>query len=238
MTQPDVLDAIAVLTPEDCARVCDRVYALRAHWTRRHESRPFFTLGTASYLDATGGRFVDYSAAAQRGNALLAAEFDWMYQRLDAALSAAGFAPIVTDERLARPGFHIFLGDNVPHAASASKHYDLQYEHIDWSPYARVDLQSPLSFTLTVRLPEGGSGLFVWHVDVHAVQQLPPDARRAVLHEHRHATYHPYEAGKMVLHNGHYLHQIARLSTLMPGDARITIQGHAVSTDRGWVVYW
>ena len=63
------------------------------------------------------------------------------------------------------------------------------------------------------------------------------DTGREKLFNRRYATYHAYTPGWMV-HNGHYLHQIARLSGMQPGDARITLQGHEVSADCGWVVYW
>lgn len=189
-------------------------------------------------MDATRGRFASYRAGAEKLNPILAEHFGWLYAGVNDALAASGFRPCLHDARLSYPGFHIFLADDEPRAPAPSIHYDLQYEHIDWSGYGAVDLSCPFSFTLTLRLPAAGGGLHVWDVDVHAIQQLPEDERRAKLFNKRQSTYHPYAPGEMVVHNGHYLHQIARLSEMQAGDARITLQGHAVSTDRGWVVYW
>src|SRR5262245_26877984 len=233
-----LVDRLTILADEECDRVCDDVYGLRDHWTHRHDKRPFYTLGTPSYLDATRKRFGTYSEAAQRLNPLMVERFGWLYSKLDEALASAGYGPIVPDDRLAYPGFHIFLGDGETRPTPPSVHYDLQYQHIDWSPYQLVDVTCPLSYTLALRLPSGGSGLFVWDVDVHAVQQMPEADRRAHLLDRRQSTYQPYKAGDMVVHNGHYLHQIARLADMQPGDARVTLQGHAVRTERGWINYW
>jgi hypothetical protein len=232
------VNQVSVISEDDCARVCEDIYALRDRWTHRHDTRPFYTLGVPSYMDATRGRFASYREASERLNPILEERFDWLYERLADALVGAGYKPCLHDARLAHPGFHIFLGDGETRPTPPSVHYDLQYQHIDWSPYGSVDLTCPLSFTLALRLPAKGGGLFVWDVDVHALQQLPEDQRRACLFDKRLSTYQAYRPGEMVVHNGHYLHQIARLSDLEPGEARITLQGHAVSTDRGWVVYW
>jgi hypothetical protein len=237
-TERDLVSRLELLTEPECARACEDVFALRDRWTHRHETRPFYTLGTPAYMDATGRRFESYSASARRLNATLEGRFAWLYDKVMPALESAGYAPAIHDSRLSRPGFHIYLGDGGDRPTPPSIHYDLQYEHIDWTPHGGVDLSHPLSFTLTVRLPAAGGGLHVWDVDVHQVRQMPEAERKAHLFNRRQSTYHPYRAGEVVLHNGHYLHQIARLSDLGVGDARITLQGHALSTDSGWIVYW
>jgi hypothetical protein len=41
------------------------------------------------------------------------------------------------------------------------------------------------------------------------------------------------------MHGGLVYHQIARLENLLPGEERITLQGHLVLRDDGrWVPYW
>ncbi|HEV3139523.1 MAG TPA: hypothetical protein VGY57_03350 [Vicinamibacterales bacterium] len=234
----DVVTRLDILSEAECERVYGDVFALRDLWTHRHETRPFFTLGTPSYMDATRGRFDSYREGVARLNPILEERFGWLYAKLLPALERAGYSPAIDDARLSHPGFHIYIGDGGDRPTPPSIHYDLQYEHIDWSPHGHVDLSTPLSFTLTLRLPSAGGGLHVWDVDVHAARQMPEPARKAYLFNKRQSTYHPYRLGEMVLHNGHYLHQIARLSELGVGDARITLQGHAVSTNSGWVVYW
>jgi hypothetical protein len=238
MVETHPVQDLDVLSEAECERVCDSVFALRELWTHRHETRPFYTLGVPSYMDATRGRFAAYHDAALRLNPIMAEQFAWLYARVSGALEGAGFRPCIDDPRLAYPGFHIFLGDDDTRTTPPSIHYDLQYEHIDWSGHSALDLSCPLSFTLALRLPSAGSGLHVWDVDVHALQQLPPDERRTQLFNKRHSTYHAYRPGGMAVHNGHYLHQIAKLGEMQPGDARVTMQGHAVSTGRGWIIYW
>jgi hypothetical protein len=237
-TGSETITRLDMLSDAECARVWDDVLALRELWTHRHETRPFYTLGTPAYMDATRGRFAEYCEGVAKLNPILEERFGWVYARVMPALERAGYAPAIHDARLSRPGFHIYIGDGGDRPTPPSIHYDLQYEHIDWTPRGPVDVSHPLSFTLTLRLPSAGGGLHVWEVDVHAARQMPEAERKAHLFNRRQSTYHPYRLGEMVLHNGHYLHQIARLSELGAGDARITLQGHAVSTKAGWIVYW
>ena len=56
------LHNIPLLSQDECASLRKQLFDLRDHWEQRHEQVPFFTLGTASYLDANGGRFKDYVA--------------------------------------------------------------------------------------------------------------------------------------------------------------------------------
>jgi hypothetical protein len=233
-----VVTRVPVLSEAEAERVCSDMAALRSEWVQRDPTRPAYTLGTPTYMDAIRGRFDTYCRNVERMNPILHERFGWMYAKVMQAVDGAGFTPALHDPRLSYPGFHIYFGEGGERRAEASIHYDLQYEHIDWSPYGSVDLTHPLSFTLALRLPAGGGGLYVWDVDVHAVRQMPDDERRAFMAARRQATYVPYRVGEMVLHNGHYLHQIARLTDMDVTDARITLQGHAVSTPRGWVVYW
>ena len=52
-------------------------------------------------------------------------------------------------------------------------------------------------------------------------------------------TLHPYEPGKLVLHSGHSIHQIAPSHYAERSDARITLQCHAIrAADGVWKVYW
>ena len=47
-----------------------------------------------------------------------------------------------------------------------------------------------------------------------------------------------HSIGTLVVHSGHQLHQIAGTKDGRPGDARITLQAHALRVDGEWVMYW
>jgi hypothetical protein len=117
-------------------------------------------------------------------------------------------------------------------------HYDLQYANVDWSLFPGVDLSRQLSYTLALRLPAAGSGLYVWNVSDYLLRSMSPAERKQHLQANQEPQYLPYEPGMMVIHNGHYLHQIARIRQMQAGDYRITLQGHAVWSGNGWILYW
>ncbi|MCC7042296.1 MAG: hypothetical protein IT183_00395, partial [Acidobacteria bacterium] len=57
-----LLHRVPVLSADESVRVADAVHALRPLWKQRHETQPFFTLGTAAYMDARDGQFAAYQS--------------------------------------------------------------------------------------------------------------------------------------------------------------------------------
>ena len=49
---------------------------------------------------------------------------------------------------------------------------------------------------------------------------------------------HDYNLGELFVHSGRLLHQIDPERGLSPGQARITLQGHAFFSDGTWTLYW
>jgi hypothetical protein len=142
------------------------------------------------------------------------------------------------DDRVALPGFHIFLTDPSTPPPAASVHYDMQYEHIDWDGWGTPDRDKQLSLTLTFALPASGGGLLVWNINRLEIEKMGEAERRAHTTANRHASYHAYTVGHLVVHSGHLLHQIAASKDLQPTDQRITMQAHALPVDGQWVIYW
>jgi hypothetical protein len=70
-TSHPLLHRVPVLSVDESARVADAVHALRPLWRQRHETQPFFTLGTAAYMDARDGAFAGYQAKLAESNAML-----------------------------------------------------------------------------------------------------------------------------------------------------------------------
>ena len=238
-----MLTSIPVLDDGECKDLCQSVAALRPFWVARTaEPAAFFTLGVACYQDlpppVPGVRQRDYYREAPAYNALIGERFHWLLERvrgvLQATLGAAvGFAP-----GLALPGFHIFEFGAIPRTDVASIHFDLQYQMIDWKDGgAEPDFDSPISFTLPIRLPRGGGGLYVWDLTWEEMARGGyRDVATAGLE--RHKTFHRYALGAMAVHSGHRLHQIAGVADVQPGDQRITLQGHGIRRGAAWVVYW
>ena len=229
---------VELLDETEVAQVRAAVHAQRSEWTMRDAALPFYTLGAASYLDARGGRFAEYQEQARRTNPILVEHFGWLLERVRAAVSAHVNAGACYDERLARPGFHVFLFDPAFRYAVASAHYDLQYTLLDWSGIGAPDASSQLSVTLTIALPASGGGLLVWNMSRLALDRMSSDERRTYAVVNRIATLVPYTPGHLVIHSGHQLHRIAPVEDPRPGDERITMQAHTLRVDGKWVIYW
>jgi len=228
-----------LLSEEECAMYLKRVHELSSYWTRREFDTVFYTLGAASYLDATNGRFESFREKAVVTNPILRREFGPMLDAVMGALSEYVGAPVQMDDELSIPGFHVFLakefGDRSP---TASLHFDLQYEHLRWDAHGGEEPETQISFTLPLALPHNGGGLFVWNMKWQETKQLPKDEHIAKLKNRGEPEYVPYSNGVLAVHGGHHLHQIAPFKDHNPSDERITLQGHAVRCKDGWWAYW
>jgi hypothetical protein len=235
---PGILAETDIVTPEEARQVCDAVRAERAHWTRRSPSYPFFTLGAACYLDGPRVGFAAYQQEARRLNPLLRSRFGWLHDRLRTEVSNLVGSPADYDERVALPGFHIFLTDPTGPSHVASVHYDLQYEQIDWTGWGTPDPDQQLSMTITFALPASGGGLLVWNLNRLALSSMSDLERRTFVAANRTGCFHPYSIGRLAVHSGHQLHQIAATKGAHPADERITMQAHALPVDGRWLIYW
>jgi hypothetical protein len=95
-----------------------------------------------------------------------------------------------------------------------------------------------LSFTLALSLPASGGGLSWWELDEAAVLNMSGEELKRRVQEQP-PRFHPYQVGSLALHSGHTLHQVAPSKTMLKGESRITLQGHALlGTDGAYHYYW
>ncbi len=235
-----MISDVEVLTAGRSADLRDAVHAMRERWIPRGtEPASFFTLGTPSYLDLAEEPENGYRDRARRTRRLLWEGFGWLYESLSAVLAEHLQAPVRYAENLALPGFHVWLSEAVFTKPQAPVHFDLQYKAFEWPP--GTDISRLLSFTLPVRLPRAGGGLNVWDA---TYEQFQTALRRgwiegaADLQRFHTRTYVPYTVGRMVIHSGHILHQVAPTSRVEPDDERLTLQGHGIWCDDRWILYW
>lgn len=235
--------SIEMLTPAQCEEICSTVHMLRSFWTQVNESSLFFTLGVASYIEfcRPGEAAARYREKALQSNPLLKEYFSGMMEHLRDTLQRQLGEPVAFEEELARPGFHIWLDEAIPTQPTASVHFDLQYQQLGWPVAGVADYERPISFTLPVRLPVGGGGVNVWNLHYREVEELsargvPVNVQE--LREEREREHYTYGLGRLVLHSGHFLHQIAPVEQVEPGDERITLQGHALRCGDRWLLYW
>lgn len=236
-------NSIEILTPGQCEEICAAVHMLRSFWTQVHEASQFFTLGVASYIEFSrpGDAAVRYREKLLHSNPLLKEYFSGMLEYVRGTLQSQLGEPVAFEEELARPGFHIWLTEAIPTQPTASVHFDLQYQQLGWPADGGVDYASPISFTLPVRLPVGGGGMNVWNLHYREVEELTARGVPVNVHELRETRereQYTYHLGRLVIHSGHFLHQIAPVEQVEPGDERITLQGHALRRGGRWLLYW
>jgi hypothetical protein len=230
------MESTPLLDAATCQSVVAAVLALRPAWVTRHPLAPFFTLGAASYLDASGPLgAAPYLEAANRLNPLLDAAFAPLFAAVVGALAKRLGVPVVLSDRQSRPGFHIFLGHPAFQDSVAQVHCDLQHELLNWGEHPPAS--ETLSFTLPVTMPPSGGGMDVWPITQAAWLALSPAERQASLKAQTPALV-PYTAGTLVLHTGQLVHRISRTHSFALDDQRITLQGHGIRLNGTWQLYW
>lgn len=246
---------IPFLSAEELPAIREQILDLKPHWVPRHPRGIYYTLGASNYWDLVCKSQGEYRSEAHRLNAILWERFTPLYQNLKRVLAEALAAPVVYDPDVALPGFHVFQGNSLltdlrnvthnqwfrerdePDQFINAIHCDTPHLCVMFGPHG-IDKTRPLSFTGAISLPRAGSGLFTWDMTRDEGQSIPDEQLLDAL-SHVAKTYHPYNAGEIFMHGGLVYHQIARLENLLPGEERITLQGHLVLRDDGrWVPYW
>jgi len=215
----------------------DLIHQLRQVWIVRDPELPFFTLGAAAYLDAAFGS-ESYARFWSLYNPLLLQAFAPLYQKVCACLERHLGRTVEWHPGAAVPGFHIFQAHPAFCGSGGKVHLDLQYENLCWDGLEKPDWDSVFSFTLPLALPAAGSGLR-WWPDITAPQwrSLSP-AERERLTVPGTGDFLPYQAGRIVMHSGHVVHQIAPARDFHPEDERITLQGHGLRSGNRFLCYW
>jgi len=244
-----MIDA-ALASPELCALVADELYRSRRRWQpRRLNGRPpFYTFGGASYLDVADERSLStYLDGARAERRLRGPATDTLIEMVRAFIEERFDCRAELAADIAAPGYHIFIGAAIPRGDCAvvardcaSCHFDLQYRHIPWPRwYFKADTSKTLSFTLPIRLPKGGAALALWDsITLESFRRHHQFSEiRAVAHATPARTV-SYDVGRIFIHTGHELHQIAGIDAQSALDERITLQGHAIWADGSWRIYW
>jgi|10_taG_2_1085330.scaffolds.fasta_scaffold13759_10 hypothetical protein len=217
-----------MLTKEDCADISAVVKEMQPGWRERQHG---WTLGKATYLDLRESR-------NNNDNELLMTLFRPLYMELLKVLDGRTGYRCILHEGYAYPGFHIYQGNpEMPQGVAYGG-----YIHTDY-PYRTLgfpDDSTVITFTLPIELPENGGGLNYWeamtedsfsgwYADLPSEQQVLFDSQ---------VNYHQYEVGKLELHDGKFLHQIANMVPTTKDDWRITLQGHGVLVDDKMRIYF
>ena len=206
-------------------------------------------MGAVSYLDAVKS-ITRYNKHKDYLNPVLIKKFNWIYDIICEKLHREFQEPVVIDGFLSHPGFHIFsakIGDTIEpeylkmfEQPLGSVHVDVQYEeHIEyWKTFKEVDFENTLSFTIPVKLPKHGGGLYTWKDKVNPYSFNYTTNENKLDELESPSVPNLYTEGEMIYFIGHLLHQMMPGVNVQPDDRRITVQGHGVRCDGTWRLYW
>jgi hypothetical protein len=197
----------------------------------------FATLGNSSYLDGSAAHGDDVNVI----NNILHTSMFGFYDKLYKTLSDQLGVPVYTVEDISIPGFQIIqdlqeLPIGVPYGGTI--HKDKQHNASGFE----FDFDNPITFTVLIEAPVNGASLNYWedeelneYLPSNRFERLDGNIQQKLLDTVK--TF-DYKLGELILHDGQTLHQIGNMVPLCPSDKRITLQGHGIQTDKGYLVYF
>jgi hypothetical protein len=189
--------------------IADKVFRLQSHWISRSDEFGFYTLGRCAYLD---GRTPEYGQESKILNPILRQEFGDTYDIIIDHLSDQFKEPVVLNEDLAHPSFHIFISSPMLLNHTGNWHEDCPHLTLG---FGDID---PYTFTIAITLPTGGAGM-----------DYIEDGQEKYLE---------YEKGGFVGHDGKTTHRISSLKRYEPYEPRITLQGHIIRLNGILTMFW
>ena len=221
-----------LLTNEECAAISKKVLADKILLRR---NAAMSTIGTASYLD--GGNSDSYILKSQQSNPHMIENYNDLLEIVIRYFRNKTNAKVEYRKNAALPGFHVFDCNNLFSMPVASVHKDLQFLRLKIDEDEDIDYDNTLSFTLCLKLPPKGGGLYTFDS-----LEMPPILHhlvpRPLLHSAAKKTKIEYKAGWIVTHEGQKYHMIAPCEPSKT--KRITLQGHGIYSKKlnTWWLYW
>jgi len=237
---------------EGSKELAQRVLSFKEHFTERNkitdeirvngkdidEPTKFYTLGTSTYLDMENA----HGKNAEFTNNLLLENFGDMYQVLVPCLEGALNEKIMLMPGFNIPGFHIFNTDELP-SPGVENGGSVHRDYPDYSAEFDFKYIRPISFTLMLQAPANGAGMNYWD-DERLSEEITYFQTFCGMDEDMFervklkAKYFEYNIGELVIHDGQTLHQVANMVNVEKGEHRVSIQGHCVLTNEGYVIYF
>ena len=260
----EAVNKISILSPEAATQAVEKILSLEKHWICPNGDY-FFTVGAFSareFFDQNGpipperrDVYDRYHNIRTSINPVLAENFKEMYESVRSGLETAfGEKVLYANEYIGLPGFQI-LGPSpqqklLPQEVAeqleklegwSAFHVDTPYlPHTSfWQGFQSADFNNALTFTLSLQLPQSGSGLDVWENpgDSEAGKKfngIHTDEHKKLITDYE---FVPYQTGHLTYFTGHIVHRVAGRHRLLCDDRRITVQGHGVKCDGTWYLY-
>ncbi|OGV27196.1 MAG: hypothetical protein A3F18_07220 [Legionellales bacterium RIFCSPHIGHO2_12_FULL_37_14] len=242
-----------IISDHAAVEIVEQLLNLREKWS---SIRPGFSvLGTPLWLKGVP------AGQIQATNCILQEHFGNLLEKINIGLAKVLGEPIKSMEGFSLPGFHIFesLNGEDPIRPPVELHYDSELwgEIFGQDPklskkYNKKEFFNPeltLSFTLSLKLPKTGTGLYTWPtlnrdelISYANTLEVSRFATMACLLSQHKREYIPYKIGHFITHNGQVVHWIPPMAisseTIPVGEQRITLQGHGIKHAGVWEIFW
>jgi hypothetical protein len=218
-----------LLDADDCAVILKNIFHNKDLWESRRDrsvsyrNGEWFTIGTPIYLDLLSpSAYPTYLKKVMYFNKVLENTCFSLLCRIEDAFGAKHLRSVYP--KISLPGFHIFPGFETFNYEFGKPHKDLQWtvlHSLPDFPFSEGMMRDHFSFTLVLKAPYLGARL-----NLHNEEGLIFE------------TFH-YTERMLYTHSGKQTHSIAPFKhPVLPGDFRITFQGHGFTVGKDKYLYW
>ena len=194
----------------DIDKIADKIMQLKPLWVKRPSEFIFYTLGPCAYLDGTKP---EYKRDLKLINPILKEEFGDLYKKISEYLKQILGEEVTLNDDLAHPSFHIIFSNEYAVYNGGNWHIDTPQVTAGYPDHKQI------TFTVAIKLPFGGGGI-------------------DYTEDQRTAQYLPYKEKEIIVHDGLTMHRIAPMQKHIPGDVRITMQGHVIRINGKLNMFW
>lgn len=242
-----------IINEHAAAEIVEQLFKLRKQWSPIRDN--FSVLGTPLWLKGVPATQIQHT------NHILQKHFGNLLEKVNTGLAKLLGEPIKAMEGFSLPGFHIFesLKGEDPIHPPVELHYDSELwgeifgQHSILSKkYSEKEFFNPeltLSFTLALKFPKRGTGLYTWPtlnrselISYSHTLEVSRFATMACLLSRHKKEFTPYTIGYLITHNGQVVHWIPPMAasgeSVPVGEQRITLQGHGIKHAGVWEIFW
>lgn len=269
-----------VLNEQEINKCLSDLNNLKQYYTDFPEGFYLQTLGAATYqhcydsenedarsLNQNDMKQTSYARIKKDINPILKQSFGWVYDKICSRILEEISEPCIVDKsaNLAFPGFHIIYSHKNSHRVTEAIHLDYQWKaHIDnlKSIFKSVNEENFLTFTLCIKTPINGCGLYYWPLKKAENYSFEEAEKEYEYIKNTANTIQPFSAknegcdrvfyenelkpsilnykqGFITLLTQPILHQVMPFNLpFIENDTRITMQGHGIKCDGIWRLYF
>jgi len=254
----------SLLSIEECKEISNKINILKDYWTERViAGQRLHTLGISAIADGPDAGEIPsqkYIEKYRLSNKILTENFNWLYKKLlDKVSIIYGEAVFMEDAPI--PGFFIYGGKDGfslrdTYASGSSLHMDNGFDRLGYclNKYSYIDHNRYIAITLSIMLPEKGSGLIIWDepdVGIYSNNTISEKIKSIKFIEYlnneifmKDNVINPvpnlveYKEGGMLYMDSRIVHAVSQGVDVKESDQRITMQVFGIKCDDIWRLFF